>query len=98
MNSGNGIFQKLVTILGPNLISMFIAFGTVILGNHEPYYPWTDSAVKTAGICNGSPCTGGKGWKNYPQTSASELYRTDRYYYLPCRFRLQSSWSHSFLS
>lgn len=26
-NSGNGIFQKLVTILGPNLISMFIAFG-----------------------------------------------------------------------
>lgn len=26
-NSGDGIFQKLVTILGPNLISMFIAFG-----------------------------------------------------------------------
>ena len=26
-NSGNGIFQKLVTILGPNLISMVIAFG-----------------------------------------------------------------------
>ena len=26
-NSGNGIFQKLVTTLGPNLISMFIAFG-----------------------------------------------------------------------
>lgn len=26
-NSGNGILQKLVTILGPNLISMFIAFG-----------------------------------------------------------------------
>ena len=26
-NSGNGIFQKLVTILEPNLISMFIAFG-----------------------------------------------------------------------
>ena len=26
-NSGNGIFQKLVTFLGPNLISMFIAFG-----------------------------------------------------------------------
>ena len=26
-NSGNGIFQKLVKILGPNLISMFIAFG-----------------------------------------------------------------------
>ena len=26
-NSGNGVFQKLVTLLGPNLISMFIAFG-----------------------------------------------------------------------
>ena len=26
-NSGDGIFQRLVTILGPNLISMFIAFG-----------------------------------------------------------------------
>ena len=26
-NSGDGVFQKLVTLLGPNLISMFIAFG-----------------------------------------------------------------------
>ena len=31
-NSGNGIFQKLVTILGPNLISMFIAFGLLYWG------------------------------------------------------------------
>lgn len=26
-NSGDGILQRLVTLLGPNLISMFIAFG-----------------------------------------------------------------------
>lgn len=40
-NSGDGVFQKLVTLLGPNLISMFIAFGLLywvtmsrIIGKH----------------------------------------------------------------
>lgn len=28
-NSGDGVLQKLVTLLGPNLISMFIAFGSL---------------------------------------------------------------------
>ena len=36
-------------------------FWSSVLGNHEPYHPWTDPAVKTAGICNSSESTGCKG-------------------------------------
>lgn len=61
-NSGDGVLQRLVTLLGPNLISMFNCIWSVILGNHEPYYPWSDFTVKTAGICNCSKSTGRKRW------------------------------------
>ena len=36
-------------------------FWSSVLGNHEPYHPWTDPAVKTAGICNRCESTGCKG-------------------------------------
>ena len=75
-NSGNGILQKLVTILGPNLISMFIAFGLLYWVTMSRIIRGQILQLK---ICNSSQSTGSKRRKNYSKTSASELYRTDRY-------------------
>ena len=78
----DGIFQSLVTLwTKPDLYVH--CFWSSVLGNHEPYHPWTDPAVKTAGICNSSQSTWCQGRTYHQQTSASELYRTDRYDYFP---------------
>ena len=71
---------------------------SVILGYHEPYYPWPGASVKTAGICNSSPCT----WCfRQAELSDAICFQTvsDRLLLLPaCRFRLLFSWSPSCLT
>ena len=56
---------------------------SVILGYHEPYYPWPGTSAETAGICNSSKSTWCIWRQDHPPSSASKLYRTDRCYYLP---------------
>ena len=56
---------------------------SVILGYHEPYYPWPGTSAETAGICNRSKSTWCIWRQDHPSSSASKLYRTDRCYYLP---------------
>ena len=82
-SAGTSPLKSFVNVLGPNLISMFIAFGLSVLGNHEPYYPWSGASAEAAGICNRSQSTGRIGRQNHSSPSASKLYRTDRCYYLP---------------
>lgn len=76
-NSGNGPLQNLVTILGPNLISMFIAFGLLYWVTMSRIIRGQILQLKTAGICNSSPCTWRKRYTYYYKTSASKLYWTD---------------------
>ncbi len=54
-----------------------------VLGNYEPYYPWTGTSAETAGICNSSKSTRCIRRTYHPSSSASELYRTDRCNNLP---------------
>ena len=79
---GGGPLKSFANVLGPNLISMFIAFASV-LGNYEPYHPWTGTSAETAGICNSSQSTRCFRRTYHPSSSASELYRTDRCNNLP---------------
>ncbi|MFR5703788.1 MAG: ABC transporter permease [Eubacterium ramulus] len=60
-NSGDGPMQNLVTLLGPNLISMFIAFGLLYWVTMSRIIRGQILTVKTAGICNCSPSTWRKG-------------------------------------
>ena len=54
-----------------------------VLGNYEPYHPWTGTSAETAGICNSSQSTRCFRRTYHPSSSASELYRTDRCNNLP---------------
>ena len=77
-SSGTSPMKSFVNVLGPNLISMFIAFGLL-------YWVTMSRIIRaeTAGICNRSKSTWCIWRQNHPPSSASKLYRTDRCYYLP---------------
>ena len=79
-SSGTSPLKSFVNVLGPNLISMFIAFGLLYW---VTYYPWSGTSAETAGICNSSKSSWSFWRQDHPPSSASKLYRTDRCYYLP---------------
>ena len=57
-------------------------FRYAVLGNNEPYYPWSGTAAEAAGIRNSSKGTGSIRRPYYPSSSSSQLYRADRCYHL----------------
>ncbi len=53
-SSGTSPMKSFVNVLGPNPDLHVYCIWSVILGYHEPYYPWPGTSAETAGICNRS--------------------------------------------
>ena len=74
-SSGTSPMKSFVNVLGPNLISMFIAFGLL--------YWVTMSRIIRGQVLQLKQQEYVIWRQNHPPSSASKLYRTDRCYYLP---------------
>ena len=90
------MFQKLVTLLGPNLISMFIAFGLLYWVTMSRIIRGQILQLKQQEYVTAARALGAKGGR----IMVSICFRTVSDRLSPqhsCRFRQQSSWNLSYL-
>ena len=83
VNTGSGPMKEFVNTMGPNLISMFIAFGMLYWVTMSRIIRGQVLQLKQQEYVTAARALGASGGTDYPSASAAELYRTDCCYDLP---------------